>query len=155
ILLQDDGNSAVSLPEVPLLGVLPGTGGLTRLVDKRKVRRDLAADFCTVAEGAKGKRAERWNIVDRVVPASRWAGCVRERVGALAGGTGPRGPAAAASGVVLAPLARAGRADGVDYRYVALTVDGRVGTILVRGPDAPPPASAADARAAADDLWLL
>src|SRR5690606_39113662 len=60
ILLQDDGNSAVSLPEVPLLGVLPGTGGLTRLVDKRKVRRDLADVFCTVAEGVKGKRAERW-----------------------------------------------------------------------------------------------
>ena len=70
ILLQDDGNTAVSLPEVPLLGVLPGTGGLTRVVDKRKVRRDLADVFCTVAEGVKGRRAKEWNLVDDVVPAS-------------------------------------------------------------------------------------
>src|SRR5689334_24829237 len=73
ILLIDDGSSAVSLPEVPLLGVLPGTGGLTRVVDKRKVRRDLADAFCTVAEGVKGKRAVEWRLVDAVVPTSRFA----------------------------------------------------------------------------------
>ena len=69
-MLIDDGNSAVSLPETPLLAVLPGTGGLTRLVDKRKVRRDLADVFCTVAEGVKGKRAKEWGLVDEVVPPS-------------------------------------------------------------------------------------
>src|SRR5689334_9198306 len=73
ILLVDDGSSAVSLPETPLLGVLPGTGGLTRVVDKRKVRRDLADAFCTVAEGVKGKRAVEWRLVDAVVPTSRFA----------------------------------------------------------------------------------
>src|SRR5207302_133378 len=72
ILLIDDGNSAVSLPEVPLLGVLPGTGGLTRVVDKRKVRRDQADFFCTTAEGVKGKRAADWKLVDQVVPRSKF-----------------------------------------------------------------------------------
>ncbi len=71
-MLVDDGNSAVSLPETPLLGVLPGTGGLTRVVDKRKVRRDLADVFCTVAEGVKGKRAVEWGLVDAVYPTSRF-----------------------------------------------------------------------------------
>ncbi len=72
IMLVDDGNSAVSLPETPLLAVLPGTGGLTRLVDKRKVRRDRADVFCTIAEGIKGKRAKEWNLVDEVVSRSSW-----------------------------------------------------------------------------------
>src|SRR4029077_3627631 len=72
ILLADDGNSAVSFPETPLLAVLPGTGGLTRLVDKRKVRRDLADVFCTLAEGVRGKRAQDWGLVDHVVPRSKW-----------------------------------------------------------------------------------
>ena len=73
ILLVDDGNAAVSLPETPLLGVLPGTGGLTRLVDKRRVRRDLADLFCTLVEGVKGRRAVEWRLVDEVAPASRFA----------------------------------------------------------------------------------
>src|SRR6266568_1311193 len=79
ILLIDDGNSAVSLPEVPLLGVLPGTGGLTRVVDKRKVRRDQADFFSTTAEGIKGKRAVDWRLVDQVVPKSKFAAVVAER----------------------------------------------------------------------------
>src|SRR5437016_7372810 len=84
ILLVDDGAAAVSLPEVPLLGVLPGTGGLTRVVDKRKVRRDRADFFATTAEGVKGKRAAEWRLVDEAVPRSEFAARVRERATALA-----------------------------------------------------------------------
>src|SRR6187455_1385532 len=84
IYLVDDGNSAVSLPEVPLLGVLPGTGGLTRVVDKRKVRRDRADVFSTLAEGLKGKRAVEWKLVDGVFPRSKFAAAVRERAQKLA-----------------------------------------------------------------------
>src|SRR5512140_3326661 len=83
ILLVDDGNSAVSFPETPLLAVLPGTGGLTRLVDKRKVRRDRADVFCTVAEGIKGKRAKDWGLVDAVVPRSKWDEIVAARTKAV------------------------------------------------------------------------
>src|SRR5689334_16997925 len=111
IYLVDDGNSAVSLPETPLLGVLPGTGGLTRLIDKRKVRRDRADVFATLAEGIKGKRAVVWRLVDGVFPRSRFAEAVDERARALAGpqsrGEGP--------GITLEPLG--------DYRYVQLSVD--------------------------------
>src|SRR4029453_4769653 len=85
IHLIDDRNSAVSLPEVPLLGVLPGTGGLTRLVDKRKVRRELADAFCTIAEGAKAKKALDWGLVDFVHPRSAYAEEIRARVKSLAG----------------------------------------------------------------------
>src|SRR2546427_2870749 len=84
ILLVDDGSAAVSLPEVPLLGVLPGTGGLTRLVDKRKVRRDRADCFSTAAEGVKGRRAAEWRLVDEAVPRSEFAARVRDRAAALA-----------------------------------------------------------------------
>src|SRR5580692_8041013 len=95
-MLVDDGNSAVSFPETPLLAVLPGTGGLTRLVDKRKVRRDRADVFCTTAEGIKGKRAKDWGLVDDVVPRSKWDDAVRTRARALAGKqTIARGPAIA------------------------------------------------------------
>src|SRR5271163_3777821 len=87
IILADDGNSAVSFPETPLLAVLPGTGGLTRLVDKRKVRRDLADVFCTLAEGVRGKRAQDWGLVDRSVPKSRFDQVVLERAKALADAT--------------------------------------------------------------------
>src|SRR5947207_290404 len=84
ILLVDDRNSAVSFPEVPLLGVLPGTGGLTRITDKRKLRRDRCDVFATVAEGIKGKRAVEWNLVDGIAPLSRWSESVRERARKLA-----------------------------------------------------------------------
>src|SRR5207302_1640500 len=83
-VLVDDGSSTVSLPEVPLLGVLPGTGGLTRVVDKRKVRRDLADAFSTLAEGVKGKRAVEWGLVDAVVPRSKFAETILQRAKALA-----------------------------------------------------------------------
>src|SRR5688572_8704610 len=101
VMLVDDGSSAVSFPETPLLAVLPGTGGLTRLVDKRKIRRDRADVFCTVAEGVKGKRAVEWNLVDALLPKSRFDAGVRERALALAAQVAdvPRGPA-----VELAPL---------------------------------------------------
>ncbi|RMG15450.1 MAG: benzoyl-CoA-dihydrodiol lyase, partial [Planctomycetota bacterium] len=89
IYLVDDRRSAVALPEVPYLGVLPGTGGLTRLVDKRMVRRDLADVFCTLAEGVKGKRAVRWGLVDAVFPTSQFDARVREEVGRIAGAGHP------------------------------------------------------------------
>src|SRR4029077_18814348 len=97
IVLVDDGNSAVSLPDVPLLGVLPGTGGLTRLVDKRKVRRDLADMFCTVAEGVKGKRAVAWNLVAPTARRSVFAAPVDQHAKALAASS----PARAEKGVPL------------------------------------------------------
>jgi benzoyl-CoA-dihydrodiol lyase len=118
IYLVDDGNSAVSLPEVPLLGVLPGTGGLTRLVDKRKVRRDLADVFSTLAEGIKGKRAVEWRLVDGVLPRSRFQEAVRERALAMAQQTQPKGP-----GIVLEPLAPEVTAGAIHYRHVALKLN--------------------------------
>src|SRR6476619_1903487 len=103
ILLVDDGNSAVSLPETPLLGVLPGTGGLTRVVDKRKVRRDLADFFGTVAEGVKGRRAVEWRLVDAIYPTSQFRDRVGKRAGELAAGPDRpvRGP-----GIALGLLAK-------------------------------------------------
>ncbi len=125
ILLVDDGSSAVSLPEVPLLGVLPGTGGLTRVTDKRRVRRDLADVFATLPEGVKGRRAVEWGLVDEVVPRSRFRETVRERAEALAGPEDPRrGPA-----IALEPIG--------DYRHVDLRCDAapRVAELLVHGPE--------------------
>ncbi|MFM8980881.1 MAG: 2,3-epoxybenzoyl-CoA dihydrolase [Planctomycetia bacterium] len=152
IVLQDDGNSAVSLPEVTLLGVLPGTGGLTRVVDKRKVRRDRADVFNTVAEGIKGKRAQEWGLVDAVVPASRFAATVQERARKAAEQPAPHGRGGA--GVALEPLGGSYTPTGLQHRHVSLSIEGRVATLLIRGPEAPPPASAAAARAQANDLWL-
>ncbi len=155
IILQDDGNSTVSLPETPLLAVLPGTGGLTRVVDKRKVRRDLADVFCTVAEGIKGRRAVEWNLVDHVVPASRFKAFVTDRAAEAAKVDGPRGRDASQDGVVLAPLAGTYEENAVTHRYVEAKQDGRLLEITLRGPDAPPPADVATARAQADDWWAL
>src|SRR2546427_8366707 len=119
ILLVDDASSAVSLPEVPLLAVLPGTGGLTRLVDKRKVRRDLADVFASLGEGVKGKRAVQWGLVDEAAPLSRFPARVAERAETLASSSPPRpGP-----GGQLRPLEPRHREDGVDYKYVTLDVD--------------------------------
>ncbi|HVV88187.1 MAG TPA: 2,3-epoxybenzoyl-CoA dihydrolase [Kofleriaceae bacterium] len=151
ILLVDDGNSAVSFPETPLLAVLPGTGGLTRLVDKRKVRRDRADVFCTVAEGIKGKRAKEWGLVDAVVPRSKWNETVAARAKALAASVAdvPHGPA-----VTLEPLAPKLTADRLAYRYVTVELDraARTAALTIRGPAEPPPATAAGAGA---DLWSL
>ncbi len=118
IILVDDSNSAVSLPETPLLAVLPGTGGLTRVVDKRKVRRDLADVFGTLAEGVKGKRAVDWRLVDAVAPASRFKEAVAERAAELAA-TSDR--PAAGPGVTLGPLNPTESADAVTYSCVSLT----------------------------------
>src|SRR3954470_22536226 len=120
ILLVDDGSSAVSLPETPLLGVLPGTGGLTRVVDKRKVRRDLADVFSTVAEGVKGKRAVEWRLVDALAPTSLFADAVRERALARAAASDrPTG----VRGIQLGPLDIRVEPDSLRYGFVSLTVN--------------------------------
>ena len=133
IVLVDDGNSAVSFPETPLLAVLPGTGGLTRLVDKRRVRRDRADVFCTTAEGIKGKRAKDWGLVDHVVSRSAWEPAVADRAAALAAAqTVTRGPA-----VELPPIVPELSDGAIRYRHVELTYDraARTGALLVRGPE--------------------
>ncbi|HWU89075.1 MAG TPA: enoyl-CoA hydratase-related protein, partial [Kofleriaceae bacterium] len=131
VMLVDDGNSAVSFPETPLLAVLPGTGGLTRLVDKRKVRRDRADVFCTTAEGIKGKRAKEWGLVDHVVSRSAWDKTVAERARATAARqTVTRGPAFA-----LPPLEPRLTDRAISYTYVELATAeaGRTANLLVRG----------------------
>ena len=141
IILTDDGSSTVSLPELPLLAVLPGTGGLTRVTDKRKVRRDRADVFCTTEEGVKGKRAVDWRLVDEVVPTSRLEEAVAKRAGEFAARSQrPRG----GKGIVFAPLERERSADAVEYSTITVEFQrgARRATIALRGPDAPPPASA-------------
>jgi len=154
IVLVDDGNSAVSLPETPLLGVLPGTGGLTRVVDKRKVRRDLADVFSTVAEGIKGKRAVEWRLVDAVYPTSQFKDRVARRAQDLAGqsdrpATGP--------GVRLGPLTPTVTDDAVHYSSVLLDLDRqrRVATLIVRAPEGAEPSSPNDMLSAGDRFWPL
>ncbi len=134
ILLVDDGSSAVSLPEVPLLGVLPGTGGLTRLTDKRKVRRDRADFVCTVAEGVRGRRAVEWGLVDELVPRSSLAQVARERAEELAARSDrPAG----AEGVALPPLERDVEPDRIVYPHLVVALDRELGvaTLTVRGPE--------------------
>jgi benzoyl-CoA-dihydrodiol lyase len=153
ILLVDDASSAVSLPEVPLLAVLPGTGGLTRVTDKRKVRRDLADVFSSLGEGVKGKRAVQWRLVDETVPLSRFAARVPEKARALAATS----PARQGPGVALPALEGTRGDDGVRHRYVTLTLQdgGRVANLTMRGPEAGEPAGAADLRARGAELWAL
>ena len=133
IVMVDDRSSTVSLPEVPLLGVLPGTGGLTRLVDKRKVRRDLADVFCTTAEGVRADRAKAWGLVDRIAPPARFRELVEERARTWAAGSDR--PADAA-GVALAPLDRVIDERGYRYRWVEVDIEPneRVATLTVTGP---------------------
>ncbi|MDA1264577.1 MAG: 2,3-epoxybenzoyl-CoA dihydrolase [Planctomycetota bacterium] len=154
ILLVDDRNSAVSFPEVPLLGVLPGTGGLTRITDKRKLRRDHTDVFSTIAEGIKGKRAVKWNLVDGLAPLSKWDEKVAEEAAALVSQTTPR--AQAGDGVALAPITFEETEDGLRYRYVAVTFDRdqRTVDLTVSAPDAGP-TSADEALAAGSDWWVL
>src|SRR5438046_2898970 len=153
ILLVDDASSAVSLPEVPLLAVLPGTGGLTRLVDKRKVRRDLADVFASLGEGVKGKRAVQWGLVDEAAPLARFPARVAERAKALAS-SAPEKPG---PGVALKPLEARYSESGTEYRHVRLEVDAaaRTAVLTVRGPEAGEPASAAGMRERGSDLWAL
>ncbi len=138
IIMADDANTSVSLPEVPLLAVLPGTGGLTRLVDKRHVRRDRADFFCTVEEGVKGKRAVAWGLVDEVVPRSRLEETVRQRARELAARTDRP---ASARGVALVPLARTIDGDRIAYEHVACEMDRKRGLaeITVTAPTASAP----------------
>ena len=135
IWLVDDRSSAVSLPEVPLLGVLPGTGGLTRITDKRRVRRDLADVFCTDPDGARGRRALEWGLVDRTAPPQRFETAVKERAEELAARPGlPAGEP-----VALTPLERHVEADGYRYPNVRVRIDDarRLAEITVSGPAAP------------------
>jgi benzoyl-CoA-dihydrodiol lyase len=152
IMLVDDRSSAVSLPELPLLGVLPGTGGLTRVSDKRHVRRDLADYFSTKSEGVGGKKAVQWRLVDEAVPRPKWDEAVAERAAELAArSTRPR----EAAGVELAPLAKTRDDEAVTYAYVAARFDREAGKvdISVKGPQDGPPASIDDARGA--EFWPL
>jgi benzoyl-CoA-dihydrodiol lyase len=154
IIMADDGATTVALPEVPLLAVLPGTGGLTRLADKRRVRRDRADVFCTLEEGIKGQRAVDWRLVDEVVPRSRLAEAARARAAELAARTDrPAG----ARGIALAPLARRIEADCIAYAHVACAIDrGRgVAEITVAAPTTVPPADPAGIHAAGCGFWPL
>ncbi|WP_248962831.1 2,3-epoxybenzoyl-CoA dihydrolase [Sphaerisporangium perillae] len=139
IMLVDDRSSAVSLPELPLLGVLPGTGGLTRVVDKRHVRRDIADYFSTRSEGVSGRKAVQWRLVDEAVPRSRWEETVAERAAEFAGrSTRPAG----GSGIELPPLAKTRTAERIAYRYVTAALDRERGCaeITLLGPDTGVPA---------------
>jgi len=154
IVLVDDGAAAVSLPELPLLAVLPGTGGLTRVSDKRKVRRDHADVFCTTEEGVKGKRAVEWRLVDEVVPGSKFDEAIAARARELAAKSN-RG--AAAQGIKLTPLSRTFTADGVEYSSLSVEFDraARLATITLRGPASAPPASADAMTALGAEFWPL
>jgi benzoyl-CoA-dihydrodiol lyase len=141
ILLADDGSSTVALPELPLLAVLPGTGGLTRVTDKRKVRRDLADAFCTVEEGVKGARAVKWRLVDQAVPNSKFDQALKDAAGNLAAKSDrPTG----AKGIALAPIARTFADGGVAYSSLKVEIDRdtRRATLTLAGPAGAPPASA-------------
>ncbi len=154
ILLVNDRSSAVSLPEVPLLGVLPGTGGLTRLVDKRRVRRDLADLFCTNPDGVKGERAKQWGLVDEIASPAKFAELVRERAEKLVAGSSRD---ADAKGIKLNPLQRTVDENGYHYKHVDVTFDrgARTATLMVRAPQAVQPAAIEEIHAAGDRWWPL
>ena len=152
IYLVDDGNSAVSLPEVPLLGVLPGTGGLTRLVDKRKVRRDRADVFSTLAEGLKGKRAKEWGLIDAYFPTSKFQESIDARVKQLADAE-----QAPVSGIKLTPLQFESTDNTRNYKYVKLTLhrEQRYADLTVHGPDGPQPTTPEEIHELGDAYWPL
>jgi benzoyl-CoA-dihydrodiol lyase len=153
IMLVDDRSSAVSLPELPLLGVLPGTGGLTRVVDKRHVRRDLADYFSTKAEGIGGSQAVQWRLVDEVVAPPTWHDAVANRAAELA----VRSTRPAAEGVPLTPLSKVRTEEHIAYRYVSADLDRGSGTvrIVITGPDTDPPDGVDGIRAKGADFWTL
>jgi benzoyl-CoA-dihydrodiol lyase len=154
IILIDDRSSAVSLPEVPLLGVLPGTGGLTRVVDKRHVRRDLADIFCTNPDGVRGERAKSWGLVDDTVAPAQFAASVRQRAERLAA-TSARDNSA--KGIALHPVER--KIDGHGYHYTFVDVqfdqERRTATLTVRAPQDAQPATADHIHVLADRWWPL
>jgi benzoyl-CoA-dihydrodiol lyase len=154
ILLVDDRSSAVSLPEVPLLGVLPGTGGLTRLTDKRKVRHDLADIFCTTTEGVRGQRAKDWRLVDEIARPAVFPATVREHALALAASSDRP---AEARGIELSPLACIVSDDGLEYAHVGVRIDRtrRLAHVTVRAPEGAQPGDLAGILAAGADWWPL
>ena len=154
IMLIDDRSSAVSLPELPLLGVLPGTGGLTRVSDKRHVRRDLADYFSTRPEGVGGKKAVQWRLIDEAVPRPRWDETVAERAAELARRSGrPEG----AAGVALTPLDKTREDDAITYQYVSARLDRDAGSvdITIKGPQADLPGDIAEATRQGAAFWPL
>ena len=185
IYLVDDGNSAISLPEVPLLGVLPGTGGLTRLVDKRRIRRDRADVFSTLAEGLKGKRAKEWGLVDDYFPTSKFQDAIEARVqkvvaevqqtvslhsdvkqtvslrsGAEDASLSDHQPSQTNSlryGIKLNPIQVATTPDGLEYKYVSLKLnrDQRYGDLTIRGPEADLPTTPDEIQQLGDSYWPL
>jgi len=153
IVLPDDGSSAVSLPEAPLLGVLPGTGGLTRLVDKRKIRRDLADTFSTLAEGVRGKRAVEWGLVDEAPPKPQFEGAVKKRLQAMAS----RSRRKPFKPMELLPIEAKRSSTGAEYKYVSLTLDpkARTGTLTVRAPEGAEPKTPAELTTAGCSAWAV
>jgi benzoyl-CoA-dihydrodiol lyase len=154
IMLVDDRKSAVSLPELPLLAVLPGTGGITRLTDKRKVRRDLADIFLTTEEGIRGSKAVDWRLVDEVIPNSKWKDAVTARAKEIAAKSDrPKN----AKGITLTPLARKIEDGRISYEQVTAEIDRERGlvTITVRAPATPAPANVEAAHALGDKFWPL
>jgi benzoyl-CoA-dihydrodiol lyase len=154
VMLVDDRRSTVSLPETPLLAVLPGTGGLTRLTDKRRVRRDRADVFCCVEEGVRGKRAVEWRLVDEIVPPSAWERTIAQRAAEFAARSDRP---ADASGVALTPLDRVFSEAAITYGHVRIDIDrpARRATLTVLGPSAPLPTSLAAIHAAGAAFWPL
>jgi benzoyl-CoA-dihydrodiol lyase len=154
IILADDGASSVALPELPLLAVLPGTGGLTRVTDKRKVRRDLADAFCTLEEGVKGKRAVTWRLVDEVVPNSRFDAAVKSEAEKLAA-TSDR--PAGATGISLTPLDRRIETDAISYSAINIDIDrsARRATITIHGPKQETPDSIGAMHRDGAQFWPL
>jgi benzoyl-CoA-dihydrodiol lyase len=154
IILADDGAAAVALPEVPLLAVLPGTGGLTRVVDKRKVRRDHADFFCTIEEGIKGKRAVAWRLVDEIAPNSKLESKIVERTKEFAAGSKRNGNG---KGVALAPLNRTIDENSVRYDFVSIDIDraARMATISIKAPETAAPADIDGMIAQGASFWPL
>jgi benzoyl-CoA-dihydrodiol lyase len=153
IVLADDGSSAVSLPEAPLLGVLPGTGGLTRLVDKRKVRRDLADVFSTIAEGVRGKRSVEWGLVDEAPPRAKFAESVKKRLDSMIA----RSKRKSQTAVKFTPLDAKRSEQGVEYKYVTLSIDRvtRKAAITIRAPKDQQPKSAGELAKVGDQAWCI
>jgi len=154
IILADDGSASVALPEVPLLAVLPGTGGLTRVVDKRKVRRDHADVFCTIEEGIKGKRAVQWRLVDEIAPNSKLETKIAERAREFAAASKRNGNG---KGISLVPLARTIDDGSVRYGFVNVDIDrtARIATVTLSAPDAPPPSGIDGMIAQGAAFWPL
>ena len=155
IMLTDDGASSVALPEVPLLAVLPGTGGLTRVTDKRKVRRDLADVFCSMEEGVRGKKAKEWRLVDEVVQNSKFEETVMERAREFAARS--KRPTDV-KGIALTPLERKIEDDGsVAYSHLTVSIDrdAGIGTLVIKGPEVDAPSNIEELHKQGADAWIL